>query len=429
MAKLLNRQMIQYIKQGHVLYGQNGLDFDDRYFWRDSIRSKFNELYKNKYPNPTNQSMKEAFDKFLNENFINHGGYYYNVNKGSGKRLKKGMELENSMVPVKGYEGYFRDKNGQLWEYRTYNKNNKFSDDDFLSYKDNDYYYHKVSQDIVDHKTRIPSMLSNKKVTTASNDPDDLVADKDEIKGYAGFHKYDPDDVYYYNVDLGNGKHRWAGRYKNPSKDKKTGWYWIKPGSTGYNRDGIQKKLNENNEWVDVTGDDILTQLEQEAGVQRSENNSNSETSSENNTEVSTVSEFKPVETEVREFKPSIAAPTNNNNQYRLVRRSTTPTVARPTDMPLMNRADVRYTISDVTKGSPYGSSDIELVNSLANTPDSNMFKQALMNRLGMSKWDNTTALNRLNYLGVKGHIGGSDRKRLRNLINKGTTVNGKIRK
>jgi len=50
------------------------------------------------------------------------------------------------------------------------------------------------------------------------------------------------------------------------------------------------------------------------------------------------------------------------------------------------------------------------------------------MNRLGMSSWDSTTALNRLNYLGIKGHIGGSDRKRLRNLINKGTTVEGKIR-
>ena len=103
--------------------------------------------------------------------------------------------------------------------------------------------------------------------------------------------------------------------------------------------------------------------------------------------------------------------------------------VARPKDMPLMNRSDVRYTINDVTGDSPYFSSDIELVNGLAKTPDDNMFKQALMNRLGMDKWDNSTALNRLNYLGIKGNIGGSDRKRLRNLINKGTTIEGTIRK
>jgi hypothetical protein len=102
--------------------------------------------------------------------------------------------------------------------------------------------------------------------------------------------------------------------------------------------------------------------------------------------------------------------------------------VARPNNMPLMNRSDVRYTISDITGSSPYASSDIELVNSLANTSDKNIFKQALMNRLKMSKWDNEVALNRLNSLGIKGHIGGSDRKRLRNLINKGTTINGKIR-
>ena len=108
--------------------------------------------------------------------------------------------------------------------------------------------------------------------------------------------------------------------------------------------------------------------------------------------------------------------------------KRTTP-VARPEKMPLMNRSDVRYTLNDITTQSPYFISDVELVNSLAGTPNDNMFKQALMNRLGMDKWDNTTALNRLNFLGIKGHIGGNDRKRLRNLINKGTTSNGEIRK
>jgi hypothetical protein len=83
--------------------------------------------------------------------------------------------------------------------------------------------------------------------------------------------------------------------------------------------------------------------------------------------------------------------------------------------------------ISDSSFGA-YGSSDVSFVNNLAEADNNNIFKRALMNRLGMSKWDSGTALNRLNRLGIRGHIGGSDRRRIRDLINKGTTIDGQIR-
>ena len=433
MPKLLNRRMLQYIKHGYVLYGQDGIDlnqFEEQYSNVNDIKYRYNNLYGGGLPQ---EHVQRQFENFLKENFIKASDSLY-FKKDSPQA--KDYLFKSSLVQDPKYKEYFRDPQGQLYKRVTNTTYINPSGTYGYSYPYTKTDYVKINKDIIDSTTGnvlLYAIANNSKNNSTSsnsknNDPDDLVADINEIKGEAGLHEYDPDDVYYYNVDLGNGKHRWAGRYKNPSKDKKAGWYWIKPGSTGYNKNGVQRRLNENNEWVDVTGADLLAQIEKEVGVQQSntETNSGNNSDSGNNTEAPTVSEFKPVETERREFRPSVPG---RRGEYRLVRRPTTPPVSRPSNMPLMNRSDVRYTISDVTKGSPYGSSDIELVNSLANTPDSNMFKQALMNRLGMSKWDNTTALNRLNYLGVKGHIGGSDRKRLRNLINKGTTVEGTIRK
>lgn len=430
MPKLLNKRMLQYIKHGQVLYGQNGLDlsrFNEQYSNVNDIKSRYDSLYGGDLPK---EYVQRQFNNFLKENFVKANDSLY-FRKDSSKAKDHLFRSRLKQDPT--YKDYWRDpETGQLYKKvtnTTYITNvNGGTPQPYTTAN-----YVKIDKDIVDPNNGNVLLYANNKSTGNSkdNDPDDLVADRSEIRGEAGLHNYDPYDVQYYNVDLGNGKRRWAGRYRNPSGNKKAGWYWIKPGSTGYNSNGIRKQLNENNEWVVVPEDDLLAQIEKEVGVQQSntETNPDSKTDSGNNTEVPTVSEFKPVETEAREFKPSVPGRRSNSGEYRLVRRPTTPPVARPANMPLMNRADVRYTISDVTKGSPYGSSDVELINSLANTPDSNMFKQALMNRLGMSKWDNTTALNRLNYLGVRGHIGGSDRKRLRNLINKGTTVKGTIRK
>ena len=356
MKKLINKQLIQYVKQGNVLYGQKGTDFDDRYFWKNSIRNRFNELYKKKYHNPTAQAMDEAFNKFLTENFATYNNYYYNINKGPGVEYQKRMKLEDSMKAVTGLEGYFRDKNGQLWIYKkkgTEDPNKEF----FESYKKNNYYYEKVDQDIRDHKTHIPA-----KINTAK-----------------------------------------------PVSGKPT----EKPVNTEAEANEIYEKVKKEAGIVDTP----------EGGPEVSEFDPNVTDKKEL---------FDPNITDKRELEESIihkptVAPQRQNSSYRLIKR-TTP-VARPEKMPMMNRSDVRYTLNDITTQSPYFTSDTELVNSLAGTPNDNMFKQALMNRLGMDKWDNTTALNRLNFLGIKGHIGGSDRKRLRNLINKGTTSNGEIRK
>ena len=341
MKKLINKQLIQYVKQGNVLYGQSGLDFDDRYFWKNSIRNRFNELYKKKYPYPTTQAMDEAFNKFLTENFATYNNYYYNIHKGPGIEHQRRMKLEDSMKPVA--EGYFRDKDGQLWAYKKIGSGNR-SKDSFNSYKDSSYYFEKVDQDVKDHKTHIPAKINTAKPVS-----------------------------------------------EEPAEEP-----------------------------VSTDADDIYEKIKKEAGI------------TDNPEEGPAVSEFDPNVTDRRELEESIihkpaVAPQRQNLNYRLIKR-TTP-VARPEKMPMMNRSDVRYTLNDITTQSPYFTSDVELVNSLAGTPNDNMFKQALMNRLGMDKWDNTTALNRLNFLGIKGHIGGSDRKRLRNLINKGTTSNGEIRK
>lgn len=92
----------------------------------------------------------------------------------------------------------------------------------------------------------------------------------------------------------------------------------------------------------------------------------------------------------------------------------------------LLDRRGVRRALSAYGDGA-YGSNVYELVKGLENTPDDVPFKQALMNRLGMSQWDSNVAYNRLAELGITGYIGGSDRRRLRNLINSGTNISGEI--
>ena len=92
----------------------------------------------------------------------------------------------------------------------------------------------------------------------------------------------------------------------------------------------------------------------------------------------------------------------------------------------LIDRRGVRHQLDLIADGA-YGSNTYELVKGLENTPDSNPFKKALMNRLGMAAWDSNEAYNRLAQMGIRGYIGGHDRKRIRNLINSGTNINGEI--
>lgn len=92
----------------------------------------------------------------------------------------------------------------------------------------------------------------------------------------------------------------------------------------------------------------------------------------------------------------------------------------------VIDRRGVRHQLDRIADGA-YGSNTYELVIGLENTPDSNPFKRALMNRLGMATWNSNEAYNRLAQMGIRGYIGGRDRRRLRNLINSGTNINGEI--
>ena len=105
----------------------------------------------------------------------------------------------------------------------------------------------------------------------------------------------------------------------------------------------------------------------------------------------------------------------------------TTVPVATPfPDGYVIDRRGVRHQLDRIADGA-YGSNTYELVIGLENTPDSNPFKRALMNRLGMATWNSNEAYNRLAQMGIRGYIGGRDRRRLRNLINSGTNINGEI--
>ena len=55
--------------------------------------------------------------------------------------------------------------------------------------------------------------------------------------------------------------------------------------------------------------------------------------------------------------------------------------------------------------------------------------KKAVMNRLGITSWNQTEALQKLNQLGIHGSIGGSDRKRFRTMLNRGYCNGGTLYK
>lgn len=401
MSKLINKNIIQYIKHGYILYGQGGLNIDinkfsDSYTSESTLRREIFDYIKKLSPNAPIEYQEQMFKKIVDNYYVKDGSNYFKKTSSTGRNKL----MERRLTPVKGYSNYFRDpQTGQLYRKR-------WAVQGRLSHE----VYDLINKDILD------------------------INGKTLLKAYenGNFGKYHSDQ----DVAYGNWQRRKiAVRY---NKDSKT---WI------YNPID-----DNNNKWIDA--DDALskylnkTYKSLQTPVKKSETKEPSKPGLASDAakpdEVAPdavksdaadgaenlVSNFDPLVTDPRTILRStrLEEPTTTVTKPKTTLRVLPKAVARPDNMPLMNRNDVRYTISDITGGSPYGSSDVELVNSLTNTSDKNMFKQALMNRLGMDKWDNSTALNRLNYLGIKGHIGGSDRKRLRNLINKGTTINGKIR-
>lgn len=401
MSKLINKNIIQYIKHGYILYGQGGLNIDinkfsDSYTSESTLRREIFDYIKKLSPNAPIEYQEQMFKKIVDNYYVKDGSNYFKKTSSTGRNKL----MERRLTPVKGYSNYFRDpQTGQLYRKR-------WAVQGRLSHE----VYDLINKDILD------------------------INGKTLLKAYenGNFGKYHSDQ----DVAYGN----WQGRKiaVRYNKDSKT---WI------YNPID-----DNNNKWIDA--DDALskylnkTYKSLQTPVKKSETKEPSKPGLASDAakpdEVAPdavksdaadgaenlVSNFDPLVTDPRTILRStrLEEPTTTVTKPKTTLRVLPKAVARPDNMPLMNRNDVRYTISDITGGSPYGSNDVELVNSLTNTSDKNMFKQALMNRLGMDKWDNSTALNRLNYLGIKGHIGGSDRKRLRNLINKGTTINGKIR-
>ena len=402
MAKLLNRKTIQYIKQGQVLYAQFGNHLE-RFIEDSDINKPFteDELLK-KFIFYSDDPSRTKFPQFLKKYFIydNNSKKYYRI--GSQK------DIELNSVPVKDYYNYYY-YNGAL--YKKQRKRASRSSE-----------FVKVDKDIKDNNNRriIPS-------TDPSDKRNAEILAEATRNGDALPHPYLQGEVEYYNVTLKDGKtKKWAARYINPTNGQKPGWWWVAEGSTGYDRNKVKKQFK-NGQWVP---EEKSTSPENTNTALGNDNtNQNTPGAAPEGPPTSNFDALN-IETDRRTIVPSVVSQLQVGQaspSMRLLPK--VKPVARPKDMPLMNRSDVRYTINDVTGDSPYFSSDIELVNGLAKTPDDNMFKQALMNRLGMDKWDNSTALNRLNYLGIKGNIGGSDRKRLRNLINKGTTIEGTIRK
>lgn len=433
MAKLLNKKTIQYIKQGYVLYGQKGIDinkFDDWYWSTNSLKQKYRELYEKINPEPINKNpeftqfykeeldkynktFNENYQKFFNDNFIKYNdGYYYKKTSNKGKEILFEQELQ----PTK-YPNYFRDSQGQLYKVNT------------STYASNKPRFFKVSEDI---------KYGDRVILKAVEPPSAQKGSSGNSSKFKNFGKYHIDqDAAYGDY---NGK-KIAVRYNKNNKTWK--YHFIDNKTNGWiNADqDLSKYLNSlySDDFTKTATNTTNVTTPENAGGNTNTGNTGGNAGDNTNQvapgatpEGPPTSDFEAlnVETDRRTIVPSVVSQlqvSQASPSMRLLPK--VKPVARPKDMPLMNRSDVRYTINDVTGDSPYFSSDIELVNGLAKAPDDNMFKQALMNRLGMDKWDNSTALNRLNYLGIKGNIGGSDRKRLRNLINKGTTIEGTIRK
>lgn len=125
------------------------------------------------------------------------------------------------------------------------------------------------------------------------------------------------------------------------------------------------------------------------------------------------------------------ASTASSNTQSTTVPQNTVVQTTVPVASPfpegyVIDRRGVRHQLDRIADGA-YGSNTYELVIGLENTPDSNLFKRALMNRLGMATWNSNEAYNRLAQMGIRGYIGGRDRRRIRNLINSGTNINGEI--
>ena len=412
MNKLINKNTIQYIKHGYVLYGQKRTDIN-KYGTGGELAKKW--LTENKSQQFTSAEISEiakAMENYMNINYksrdpksLSMSGVYDKFFKGwsmtpdgYGQNYKDmrtlGISRNTSLKILKTRKQWSNDKaiNDQTWndiaDKWEISSTNSFKAENFGKY------HNDQNVGYGDYNGQKVAVRYNKDSKTWTYNP----IDDNENKWIDA-----DDELSKYLNQTYKGLQTPAKKSEEAKKEE--------PSKPGLAPDTTKP----NTAKPDVVAPDVATPDAVAPGTDDAG---------------SLVNYFDPLVTDPRTILRStrLEKPVTTVTKPKTTLRVLPKAVARPENMPLMNRSDVRYTISDITGSSPYASSDIELVNSLANTSDKNMFKQALMNRLKMSKWDNEVALNRLNSLGIKGHIGGSDRKRLRNLINKGTTINGKIR-
>ena len=430
MNKLINKNTIQYIKHGYVLYGQNGLNIKqfnkDSYTLSELKKSIYTYLNNSNYPE---EYKDKLYNDFLNKNFIVRPGtsdYYIKRTSKEGQQIL----LESRLKPDSKYKEFFRDpQTGRLYrkvKKETYVYTPSYSPTtswNSTSRLQTTYSYEPVSEDILDENGNV--LLNAYENGNFSKYHTGQDAAYGNWQGQKIAVRYNKDSKTWTYNPVDDNENRWIdaddtlSKYLNETyKSLQTP---VKKSEKAKKEDPSKTGLAPDAAKPDTAKPDIVAPGVAAPGAAAPDAADNAE---------SLVNYFDPLVTDPRTILRStrLEKPATTVTKPKTTLRVLPKAVARPENMPLMNRSDVRYTISDITGSSPYVSSDIELVNSLANTSDKNIFKQALMNRLKMSKWDNEVALNRLNSLGIRGYIGGSDRKRLRNLINKGTTINGKIR-
>lgn len=445
--KLLKRSTLQYLKQGNVIYfGGQGWDIPtptDRSYLahRSKLRKYYYGVWHKNNPNKDvaldehffsrghdvigsdAEEFNQDFQKWVNRHYYENPDWNRSIWRSENHYIPLRRDNEGTYISLSGPDSHMSslgwtsvgEHNGQL----IYENGSNQTLQEYLNEKSGPGHIVKNVQG--EWRVYLPqSQYGNAGQPTYN------------VRGTARRHDYGKGEVEY-AVDPKTAKP--IARYKS---GRDTNWYYVAEGSTGYDRNGNHNVLK-GVRWLPVsnTSNSSSSTVEaSQAGATRF--NPSVTTSTETNvstpaeTPASTPSEEPTIVTEKREIaapKPRETEPVRTAaSQRKLVKK--TPRVARPENMPLMDRGDVRYTMNDISDSSfgAYGSSDVSFVNNLAEADNNNIFKRALMNRLGMSKWDSGTALNRLNRLGIRGHIGGDDRRRIRDLINKGTTIDGQIR-
>lgn len=439
--KLLKRSTLQYLKQGNVIYfGGQGWNIPvptDRSYLahRSKLRKYYYGVWHKNNPNKDvaldenffsrghdvigsdAEEFNQDFQKWVNQHYYENPDWNRSIWRSENHYIPLRRDNEGTYISLSGPDSHMSslgwtsvgEHNGQL----IYENGSNQTLQEYLNEKNGP--GHVVKNIQGEWRVYLPkSQYGNAGQPTYN------------VRGTAQRHDYGRGEVEY-AVDPKTAKP--IARYKS---GRDTNWYYVAEGSTGYDKNGNYNVLK-GVRWLPADSTNAAVEASQ-AGATRF--NPTVETSTEKDVSVPAkthdTSEESTIATEKREIVASKPRESESVKtevpQRKLVKK--TPRVARPENMPLMNRDDIRYTMNDISNNSfgAYGSSDVSLVNNLSETDDNNMFKRALMNRLGMSKWDNDTALNRLNRLGIRGHIGGSDRRRIRDLINKGTTIDGQIR-